>query len=42
MEGDKVQYGVIHEVGEYSPVKSLSEEDNDIVNKAENSKNDNE
>ena len=38
MEGDKVQYGVIHEVGEYSPVKPLSEEYNDIVNEAENNK----
>lgn len=38
MEGDKVQYGVIHEVGEYSPVKPLSEEDNEIVNEAENDK----
>lgn len=38
---DEVKYGVIHEVGEYQEVQSLSEKDNKFVNeqdKKDNSK----
>ena len=29
---DEVNYGVIHEVGEYQDVKPLSDEDNKFIN----------
>lgn len=30
--GEKIKYGVIHEVGEYQDVQPLKEEENDFLN----------
>ena len=30
--GNDVKYGVIHEVGEYQDIKTLSEKDNKFIN----------
>lgn len=36
MDKENVQYGIIHEVGEYQDVIPLSEEDNKKVNEVDN------
>lgn len=36
---DNVNYGIIHEIGEYSEVVELSEEDNKKVNSVERENN---
>lgn len=39
MDKEKVQYGIIHEVGEYQDVIPLNEEDNKKVNEVDSKNN---